>query len=178
MGFPLLAQELERALGQRHVTVLIAFAGADVQEHAFGIDVADLEPQAFAQTQAAGVDGGQADPVVQGGNVSQDAAHFTGGEDDWQFELGIGAGQFHFVGPGAAEGLFPEDLDRADGLGAGLASYLFVLLEMDAVLSEVFGREQVWGFVVMLAELAEASVVGLLGARADRQELQVIGEGI
>jgi len=52
-----------------------------------------------------------------------------------------------------------------------------VLLEMDAVLAEVFGREQVRGLVVMLAELADTSVVGLFGARADGQELEVIGEG-
>lgn len=32
--FPLLAQEQQRALGQRDVAVLIAFAGADVQKHA------------------------------------------------------------------------------------------------------------------------------------------------
>ena len=55
MGFPLLAQELKRAPGQRHVTVVVALAGADVQEHALGIDVADLQPKPFTQTQAAGV---------------------------------------------------------------------------------------------------------------------------
>jgi hypothetical protein len=52
-----------------------------------------------------------------------------------------------------------------------------VFLEMDAVLAEVFGREQVRGFGVMLAELADTGVIGLLGARTDGQELQVIGEG-
>ena len=51
-------------------------------------------------------------------------------------------------------------------------------LEMDAVLANVFGRKQLRGLVVELAELAEAGVVGLLGAWADGQELQVIGEGI
>jgi hypothetical protein len=52
-----------------------------------------------------------------------------------------------------------------------------VLLEMDAILAEVFGREQVGRFAVVLAELADARGVGLLGARADGQELEVIGEG-
>jgi len=59
-----------------------------------------------------------------------------------------------------------------------LAGDFLVRLEMDAVLANVFGRKQLRGLVVELAELAEAGVVGLLGAWADGQELQVIGEGI
>ena len=42
VGAPELAQQFEGALGQGHVTVAIAFARPDVQEHAFGIDVARL----------------------------------------------------------------------------------------------------------------------------------------
>ena len=47
VGFPLLAQEQQGALGQRDVAILIAFASPDVEEHALGIDVADLEIQTF-----------------------------------------------------------------------------------------------------------------------------------
>jgi len=177
MRFPLLAQEQQRAFGQRDIAVLVALAAADVQEHAFRIDIADLEPHAFAQPQAAGIDGGQAHAVIQRGHQGQKAAHLVGGENDRQLELGVGAGQFHFGRPGTAQGFFPEELDGADGLSAGLPGYLFVLLEMDAVLAEVFGREPVGGFGVMLAELADTGVIGRFGARADRQELEVIGEG-
>ena len=45
VGFPLLAEQFQGALGQGHVAVAIAFAAADVEEHAFGIDVADLQAQ-------------------------------------------------------------------------------------------------------------------------------------
>ena len=57
MGFPLLAQKLQCPLRQRYVTVLVSLAAADVQEHALGIDVANLEAQAFAQSQTARVNG-------------------------------------------------------------------------------------------------------------------------
>ena len=177
MRFPLLAQKQQGALGQRDVTVLIALAAPDVQEHAFGIDVRDLEPQTFAQAQATGVDGDETDAMIQGGNGGEDAAHFGAGEHDGEFELGIGAGQFQFVRPEAVEGFFPEEFDRADGLGAGLAGDLFVALEMDAILADVLGAEQVGGFAIKLTELAEAGVVSLLGAGADGQELEIIGEG-
>jgi len=178
MGFPLLAQEVEGALGQWDIPVPVALAGADVEEQAFGVDVADLEAQGFAQAQAAGVDGGQADPVVQFGHGGEEAADLAGGEDDRELELGIGAGQIHLGGPGAAEGFLPEDFEGADGLGAGLAGDFLVLFEVDAVLAKVFRRDQVGGLVVELAELADAGVVGLFGARADGQQFQVIGEGV
>ena len=38
MGFPLLAQVQQGALGQGDVAVTVALAGTDVQEHACGID--------------------------------------------------------------------------------------------------------------------------------------------
>ncbi len=177
MSLPELAQELERALGHRNVTIPIALAGADVQQHPLGIDIADLQAQSFPQAQAAGINGAQAHPMIQRADAGEDGAHFAGGKHDRQFELRIGAGQLQFVGPGAVEGLFPEQFEGADGLGAGLAGDLLVGLEMDAILADIFGREEVGGLAVKLAELAHAGVISLLGAGADGQELQVIGEG-
>ena len=92
MGFPLLAQEEQGALRQWDVAVLITFAAADVEEHALGIDVADLEIQTFPETEPAGVEGDEADAMVQSWDHGQDPAHFGSGEDDGEFELGIGAG--------------------------------------------------------------------------------------
>jgi hypothetical protein len=177
MRFPLLAQEQQGAFGQRDIAVLVTLAAADVNEHPFGINVADLQAQPFAQAQAAGVNGDQADAMVQGGDGCQNAAHLGAGEHDREFELGIGAGQFQFVWPGALEGFFPEQFDGADGLGAGLPGDLFVGLEMDAVLANVLGAEQVGRLGVELAELADTGVIGRFGARADRQELEVVSEG-
>ena len=76
------------------------------------------------------------------------------------------------------EGFLPEQFDRADGLGGSLAGDLLVDLEMDAILADLFGRDQVGRAGVELAELAHTGVVSLFGAGADRQELEIIGEGI
>jgi hypothetical protein len=102
--------------------------------------------------------------MIQGGDGSQEAARFGGREDDGEFELGIGADQFQFVRPGAVEGFFPEELNGADGLGAGLAGDLLVALEMDAVLADVLRREQVGRFAVELAQLTDTGVIGRFGA--------------
>ena len=175
--FPLLPQELQGAFRQRDVAILIAFAGADVQEHALGIDIADLEVQPFAQAQPAGVNGAEADAMIQGGDGGQNAAHLGGREHNREFELGVGARQFQFVRPGPPEGFFPEQFEGTDDLGAGLTGDFLVGLEVDAVLAELFGRNELGRFVVELAELAHTGVVGLFRARADGQELQIIGEG-
>ena len=143
-----------------------------------GIGLADFQAQALAQTQAAGVDGGEASAMIQGAHRREHAAHFGGGEDDGQFELGIGPNQFQFVGPLAFEGFFPEELDGADGLRAGLAGDLLVSFKMDAILADLLGRDQIRRFACELAELADTSVAGLFGALTHRQELEVVGEGI
>ena len=111
MSFPLLAQELESAQRQRHIAIGIALARPNVQEHPFGIDVAHLQAQPFAQAQAAGIDRGQADPMIQGADLAENRARLVGREHDGQFALGIGPDQFQFQGPVAEEGFLPKQLD-------------------------------------------------------------------
>ena len=176
MGFPLQTEEFGRPLGQGHIAVVVALAATDVEEHAAGINVADLDAQGFAQTQAAGIDEGEADAMIEGGDGGEDAADFNGGEDDGQFGLGIGADEFQLVGPGAFEGFLPEKLEGADDLGAGLAGDFLFGLEMNAILAEVLGGDQVGGFGEELAELADAGVIGLGGAGRDGEQAEIIGE--
>ena len=178
MGLPLLAQQFQRALRQGDVAVAIAFAAADVQEQALGVDIAHLQAQAFAQTESAGIDRGQADAVIEGLDLGEDGADFGGREDHWQLELGIGADQCQFGWPRALEGLLPKELESTDELGGRLASDLLDRLEMDAVLADLLEGDQVGRApLVVLAELADTGEVGLFGAWADGQELQIIGEG-
>jgi hypothetical protein len=69
-------------------------------------------------------------------------------------------------------------LEGADDLGGGLAGEVLFRFEVEAVLAELLGRDQVGGFAVVFAQLADAGVVGLFGAGADGHEGQVIGEGV
>lgn len=47
---------------------------------------------------------------------------------------------------------------------------------MNEVLAKVFGRELVRRSVVILTDLADTGIVGLLGAPTDRQQLEVVSE--
>lgn len=178
MGFPLLPQQLQCALGQRHVSVLVALAVADVEEPALRINIANLEVQAFAQAQAAGVDGGQADALVEQGDPAQDVPDFPGRENHGKFELGVGADQLNLRRPGPLEGFFPKELDRAYSLSAGLASELPFGLKMEEVLAEFLRADQVRGFLEELTEFAQAVPVEQDGAFGQGQKPQVVEEAI
>lgn len=176
MGFPAFAQQEQGALGQGDVAIPVALAGTDVEEHAPGIDVADFQMQGFAQAQAAGVEGGEGDAVIEGGHRGEDLAHLGHREDDGELELGCGADQFDLGGPGAAEGFLPEHLDGADGLGGTGTGEATLGFEVEEVLAQLLGRDLLGGFVEVLGELADASEVGLLATRQQGQEAQVVGE--
>ena len=79
MGFPLLTEQFEGALGQRNIAVAISFAAPDVEEHALGVDIAHLQAQAFAQTESTGVDRGQADTLIESLNLGENLADLGGG---------------------------------------------------------------------------------------------------
>jgi hypothetical protein len=81
-----------------------------------------------------------------------------------------------FGRPDAFEGFLPEKFEGADDLGGGLAGDLLDRLEMDAVLAELLGGDQVGGFGMELGELAQTGEIGLSGARGDGEEGEVIGE--
>jgi hypothetical protein len=59
-----------------------------------------------------------------------------------------------------------------------LAGHLFFGLEVEAVVAEFLGADQVGGFGEVLADVVDGGVVGLFGAGADGQQAQVLGEGI
>ena len=149
-----------------------------MEETALGVHVAHFQAQGFAQAQAAGIDRGQGDAVIQGGHGHEDAAHLGGGEHDWELELGVGTDQLQFGGPEALEGFFPEELEGADDLGGSLAGELFFVFEEEAVLAELLGADQVGRFAEVFADVADGVLVSLLGAGADGQQGQVLGEGV
>ena len=51
MRRPVIAEDRQRALGQRQVAILGTLATMDVDHHAFGIEITDLQVQSFFQSQ-------------------------------------------------------------------------------------------------------------------------------
>jgi hypothetical protein len=177
MSFPERAQMFQGSRRQGHVPVAIAFAGADVEEHPSGIDVGHLQMQPFTQAQPAGVKSDERDALVQSGDAAEDEAHLLRREDDGQLESGLSANQFQFHRPIPPQALFPKKLNRAEGLRRCLAGDLLDALEVDEILAQLLGRDEVWRGVEMLGPLADTGQISLLGARGDGHELEILGEG-
>ena len=76
VGEPVLAQQLKSGLRQRDIAVLGALAAVDMDHHALTVDIGDFEMAGFVEPQAAGVDGGEIDVVVEGFDVGQNASDF------------------------------------------------------------------------------------------------------
>ena len=65
MRLPILAQQLERAFGQWHITIFSSFAVTHVYHPARAVDVGDVEIGSLLQSQAAGIDGGETNFVTR-----------------------------------------------------------------------------------------------------------------
>jgi len=178
MGTPQLAEQIQGALRQRNEAVAVSFATADVKEHPTRIDVGHVEVEGFAQAQAAGIDGAQSDAVVESGHRCENTADLLGGEDHRQPGLGGGAGEGEFGRPGALEGLFPEQLDGAEGLRGGGTGETTLGLEVDEVLTQVLGLKPIRGATEVLGQLAQTGPVGALAAGLEGQEREVVGEAL
>jgi hypothetical protein len=64
VGCPPAAQPVEQRVGDRQRAVFVALASAHMNPQPLRVDVADLQRQPFAQTQAGAVEGDEEDPVA------------------------------------------------------------------------------------------------------------------
>jgi hypothetical protein len=117
MGAPLAAEQGERARGQGDVAGLEALAAADLELHAGAVDPGDLQVDAFADAQAAGVDGGEAGVVGGPVDVVKNPPDFLDAEHDGQGLGGAGTKQVK-PRPGTLERHLEEELEGRNGNGS------------------------------------------------------------
>ena len=111
MGFPELSQELQRSPGERHVSVFVALA-ADVEKHAVAVDIGDLQGPSFCQSQAAGIDRGQADAMAEHVDACEGAPDLLDAQDSGQGFDALGLDKTD-GGPVPLQGILVEELDAA-----------------------------------------------------------------
>lgn len=89
----------------------------------------------------------------------------------------ISPGQFQFVRPDAVEGFLPEKFNGAEDLGGSLTGDLLLRLEINEILADLFGTDQLRGLSIVFAQLAQAGIIRFFGARAKGQKFKIITEG-
>lgn len=114
MVFPVRAKLFEQDRADRHGPIFVAFAAANPQEHALGIDVGDLQMQEFFDAKSAGVGGAKHRTFGGIAFGLEELFDFAGAEDGGQ-RLGF-FGEAH---EGNVFGCPLEDLGVEESHGTG-----------------------------------------------------------
>ena len=138
---PVLPQQLQRGVGERHVAILAALA-MDVEELACAVNVGNLEAGPFHEPEAAGVDRGEADAIDGDPHGGENPPDLLAAKDDGELLLTLGAGHIEH-GPLARERVLVEELDAAEGDGEGAAGDLLDGAQVQEVLADLVFRQLV-----------------------------------
>jgi hypothetical protein len=142
MRAPVSAQQFQRRLGQGHIAVLLAFT-VDVQEQPRTVHIRHLQPGAFQQAQATGVDRCQTCPIDRNLHCRKCQPYLFPAQHHGQLPL---PGWAHKAqrGPLLLQRLLVKELDATERDGGRGPGYL------EKVLAQVFIAELVRAAVVML----------------------------
>jgi len=169
---PVLAQELERGVGERDVAVLASLA-VDLDKFAVAVHVGDLKPCAFHEAEAAGVDGGEAGAVHWHPDAIEDPPDLLSAQNNRKLFLTLGPGDLEDH-PLAAQGVLVEELEAAEGNGVGAAGDFLDGGEVEEVVTELLFREGVGRGMIEAGQLGDGADVRLHGAIGVAAELEVL----
>jgi hypothetical protein len=116
--FPVLTQAFEGTLRQRDIAVFGACAVSHMSEHAGTVNVRHVEVGALWQAHTTGGESRQTGPIAQQLQVRSKGVHLFDTEDNRELLLAGGTHKGQ-GGPRALEGVLGEELDTAQGNGAG-----------------------------------------------------------
>ena len=175
VGHPILAQHVQGALGQRHIAIFVALAASDVDEHPGTVEVGDLQPDAFAQAQATGIDRRQAQPVMGQPDGLKQALHLVGGQDIGERLGFLGTYQNQNL-PLPLKGHGKEGFDAAHGLGDGRRGPFLDIGDRQKILSDLGLSELIGRRIEMLRQHPHGADVGITGTFGFPLQLQGFNE--
>ena len=117
----------------------------DMDEHAIGIDIRDLEMRAFLEAQTKRVNSYQTCSVMQECYIFQDSADFITAEDNREFLFFFRADEFK-GGPLPFESIGKKELDTAkSNRGSGSRPFTDIFVEQE-ILAQFFFSDFGWRF--------------------------------
>src|SRR6185503_13323988 len=134
---PVIAQQLYRPLGQRHITVFAAFAVPHVQHSSRAVDVSHPNVSAFLQSQAARIDSRKTDSIPRQSHSLEYPQHLFHAQDHWQLLLALRSYKFERREVSVQRFLI-EELDPADRDCRRGSRVLLDSLDVQEILSEFF----------------------------------------
>ncbi len=173
VGFPILAEQLEGALGQRHIAVFGAFAVAHVDEHPCTVTIGDLQVSTLLKAQTTRVKSRQANARAGPRQVGQNGSHLFDTEDSWEFLFPWGSDEGQ-CGPLPLQGVLVKERDATKSNGARATGRVLDILEGEEVLTSCFLSDGGGGLMIVLGKLPNGPDRHLLGALGQAAELQIL----
>ena len=120
VGEPMAAEQMEGGLGERDIAILGTLSTVDMDHHTVAINIGDFEVETFMEPEAAGVDGGKIDVIVEGFDLGKNASDFFDAENGGKASFGLGTEDSEDV-PVSLEDVFVEEANPAiaDAHGIG-----------------------------------------------------------
>ena len=134
MGSPVAPQHPQTGGRQWNISIFAAFPMMQVKHLTFPVDLFDLQVDPFQQAQSTGIDDGQADPIALMVYAVQDTSHFLNTQYHREFMLMRWTQEIEGL-PLPSQGMLKEELDPAQGDGAGVAGGMLDVLEIQKILA-------------------------------------------
>lgn len=177
MRGPVLSQFLKSWSWKGDESILGTFTAVDVHQHAFGIDIGDLQVKSFLEPQAHAIDGGEETEHGRLFDQLQERVNFARRDDGGQFQLGFDACELEH-GPvlraGDPEEEFQGLLCDVDGAGGPLLG----INDVQEVLSELIFGSKFGAVSEELSETFDGAAIRLLSPRELATKLEILLESI
>jgi hypothetical protein len=160
---PISAEEVEGGGRERDIAVLGSLSAVDVDHHPGGVDIRDFEVEAFVESEAAGVDGGEIGVILEGMDLCKNGSDFFGAEDGGEASFGLGTEDTEDV-PVTLEDVFEEEANAAIADAHGIGGPVIDVLAVEEIILEFLFGDQIGGFGVELGEHTDGAGVGLLSS--------------
>jgi hypothetical protein len=148
-----------------------------MDHHPRAVEIRNLKMSSFLKAQTAGVDCRQTGAVGGKPEEMENSANLIRAEDNWKLLLAMGTDKVE-NGKISVEGMFEEKLDAAQSNRDGRARVFLDIFEIEKILSQLFLRDQVWGFVIVLRQLTHGLDVALLSTFREAPELETLDHSL
>jgi hypothetical protein len=122
-----------------------------MDHHPRAVEIRNLKMGPFLKSQTAGVDRRETGAIGGKPEKLEDSSNFIRAQDGWKLLLAMGTDKVE-NGKISVESMFEEELDAAQSNSGGRARVFLDILEIEKILSQLFLRDQVWGFVIVLRQ--------------------------
>jgi hypothetical protein len=173
-GFPVvLAQQVQEALCQHDVAILLSFPGADMDAHPLAVNIDDAQSADFGDPETGRISRGDDGFVLHRADGRKELENFCRAENDRQGRgpLGMGKTCHHF---GPFEGDVVQELEGVDVHIQRCRGGLTVPDQMEKEIAHLLLPHFLRGPHIMLGEMAGAAQVIPLRVRAVRLEEQIL----